>query len=420
MNILILGQGGREHAFAWKIRQSPLCGDLFIAPGNGGTSLEGENIDIDLTQFSSIKDLIQDKKIELVVVGPEAPLAAGVGDYLADELPSVMVIGPHKEGAKLEASKAYAKAFMARHNIPTAAYQVVHAGELENGLAVIDEMNTPIVLKADGLAAGKGVVICDTRKEAHEVLNTMLNGQFGAASEKVVIESFLNGREYSVFALTNGDNYYLLPVAKDYKRIGEGDNGLNTGGMGAVSPVSYVDDVMMKKTIEQVVEPTIAGLRTDQIPYCGFIFFGLIEVLGEPFVIEYNCRMGDPETEAVLPRIESDLLAHFIDTCRNAITPTDLKVSPQACATVMLVSGGYPMAYQTGYEIDGCQNIQDSLVFHAGTVRKDERLFTNGGRVITISSCADKPHDAIKKSYETLRRVAFEKQYYRSDIGFDL
>ena len=420
MNILILGQGGREHALAWKIKQSNHCDQLIIAPGNGGTSSLGLNVPVNLSDFEAVVDIITSYNIELVVVGPEAPLAEGLTDFLADKLPGLKVVGPRQLGARLEASKAFAKEFMLRHHIPTARYKVVQADELEQGKQYLATMNTPIVLKADGLAAGKGVVICQSLSEAETTLETMLGGQFGAASQQVVIEEFLDGREYSIFALTDGTDYFLLPAAKDYKRIGEGDNGPNTGGMGAVSPVSYVNDELMKKTVESVIQPTIAGLQIDQIPYCGFVFFGLIEVSGEPFVIEYNCRMGDPETEAVLPRIKSDLVEHLLAACEGTITPSDMSITNEACAAVMLVSGGYPGSYEKDIEITGYQNNTDSLLFHAGTRLDDNMLKTNGGRVMAVSSISQDAQDAIKKSYETIKHIYFDKQYYRSDIGFDL
>lgn len=421
MNILILGQGGREHALAWKISQSIHCSDLFIAPGNGGTSNCGTNLAVDLNDFEAVKQLVESNDIQMVVVGPEAPLAAGLADFLTDKMPLLQVIGPMQRGAQLEASKAFAKTFMLKHKIPTAEYQAFNASQLAEGLSYIAKMDTPIVLKADGLAAGKGVVICPSHEQASEALTKMLNGQFGQASETVVIEQFLSGREFSVFALTDGKGYFLLPEAKDYKRVGEGDQGPNTGGMGAVSPVSYVTDEMMRKTIERVIEPTIMGLQKEAIPYCGFIFFGLIEVQGDPFVIEYNCRMGDPETEAVLPRIKSDLVEHFMAICSSTSTirQEDLLVSPASCATIMMVSGGYPGNYEKGIEISIPVDL-DALVFHAGTLKSGEQLITNGGRVLAVTSLANKAEEAISKSYKTLKDIYFDKQYYRSDIGFDL
>jgi phosphoribosylamine--glycine ligase len=420
MNILIIGQGGREHALAWKVKQSQLCDDLFIAPGNGGTSLVGHNLDIQSTDFEEILNGIRAHQIELVVVGPEAPLAAGLVDFLNTQIPDLQVIGPRKSGAQLESSKAFSKAFMMRHNIPTAKYAVVTSNDIEMGESYIDEMDVPIVLKADGLAAGKGVIICQSHQEAKSTLEKMLNGQFGEASQKVVIEEFLRGREYSVFILTDGRDYFLLPEAKDYKRVGEGDNGPNTGGMGAVSPVSYVDDKLWDKTIKQIIQPTLSGLRKEQIPYNGIIFFGLIEVRGQPYVIEYNCRLGDPETEVVIPRITTDLVQHFLSVCRHSIATDKMTVSSQACATVMMVSGGYPGSYEKGKTIEGLDSKSDSMIFHAGTVSEGEVFKTHGGRVLAVSSMADSAERAIQQSYQRLKQISFEKQYFRTDIGFDL
>ncbi len=420
MKILVIGQGGREHALAWKLRQSPLCQELIISPGNGGSGALGENVDLDISKHEHIIDLINERQINMVVIGPEAPLANGLADIIRMKNPDTMVIGPGKIGAQLEASKAFAKIFMQRNNIPTARYLTVRASDFQKGLAHIENMRAPIVLKADGLAAGKGVIICNSHDEAKRTLRTMLDGQFGEASAQVVIEEFLAGREYSVFVLTDGKDYYLLPEAKDYKRIGEGDNGLNTGGMGAVSPVSYVDDNLRLKTIEQVIRPTLSGLRNEGIDYVGFIFFGMIEVNGDPFVIEYNCRLGDPETEVVLPRIKSDLLKHMIDTAKGQINSSDLEVSSQTCSTVMLVSGGYPLAYEKGKKIEGLSLVKDALLFHAGTKRIDEEILTNGGRVLAITNLGEDTNEALKKCYEDIESIYFEKQYYRTDIGFDL
>lgn len=380
----------------------------------------GENVKVNLGKFDQIEEVVISYRIDMVIIGPEAPLADGLTDYLQSNLPDVRIIGPGKAGARLEASKAFSKAFMQRHNIPTASYEVITGENADEGLAHIDNMSTPIVLKADGLAAGKGVLICESHEEARSALKKMLDGQFGQASHRVVIEEFLSGREYSVFILTNGTDYYLLPAAKDYKRVGEGDNGLNTGGMGAVSPVSYVDEPLMKKTVEQIIKPTLKGLREEAIPYVGFIFFGLIEVEGNPFVIEYNCRMGDPETEVVIPRIESDLLAHLKSISEQDSDRQDLITSPNACATVMLVSGGYPVSYEKGYSITGIEDVSESIVFHAGTKQDNDKLVTNGGRVLAVSSIAGSPEEAIAKSYEQIEHIKFEKQYFRTDIGFDL
>ena len=420
MKILILGQGGREHALAYKISQSPDCQGLYIAPGNGGTAAHGENIPLDINDAHAVCSIIEKKGVDLVVIGPEAPLANGVADAIREALPDVGVIGPGQKGAQLESSKAFAKDFMERYNIPTAKYRSFEASNLRDGLDYIDQMQPPIVLKADGLAAGKGVIISQSHDEAKLAFKRMLDGQFGAASARVVVEEYLSGREYSVFILTDGDQYYLLPVAKDYKRIGEGDQGLNTGGMGAVSPVSYVDETLLQKTISGVIEPTLSGLKQDRIPYSGFIFFGMIEVNGDPYVIEYNCRMGDPETEVVIPRLASDLVKHLTATNDHSIAADEIKISDKACAAVMMVSGGYPESYEKGKVIEGLEDVHDAIVFHAGTARDGDKLYTNGGRVIAVTALEETDERALVTCYRELNHIRFDKQYYRTDIGFDL
>ncbi len=422
MNILILGGGGREHALAWKIRQSHRVKNLFIAPGNGGTSLLGSNIALDPNDFQSVGQFARREDIDLIIVGPEEPLVRGISDYFKQDpqLAGIRVFGPGRRGALLEGSKAYAKAFMQRYGIPTAAYREFSSDQLEKGRAFLDTQSPPYVLKADGLAAGKGVLILQDREEAKAELEAMLRGKFGEAGSKVVIEEFLSGLEFSVFALTDGKSYQLLPVAKDYKRIGEGDTGLNTGGMGAVSPVAFVDDILLKKVEERIVQPTVRGLEEEGIDYCGFLFFGLIEVRGEPYVIEYNCRMGDPEAEVVLPRLKTDL----VDLIRAAFDGDLKEKKPEfeahAAATVILVSGGYPGAYEKGKAIEISKTETESLIFHAGTREQGQKLLTNGGRVLAVTSLAETFPEALQKSYSTIPHIRFEGMYYRTDIGFDL
>ncbi len=422
MNVLVIGSGGREHAISWKLSQSPKLKNLYIAPGNAGTAQVGTNVAINATDFEAIKTLIIEKHIELVVVGPEDPLVKGIHDFfLADnQLKSIPVIGPQKEGAQLEGSKEYAKKFMFRHNIPTAQYMSVTKNNLSDGLAFLHTMKAPYVLKADGLAAGKGVLIINDIEEAKAELTSMLDGKFGSASTTVVIEEFLSGIEMSAFALTDGESYVLLPEAKDYKRIGEGDTGLNTGGMGAVSPVPFAQGEFMTKVVERVVKPTIAGLKKDGIPYKGFVFFGLINVGGDPYVIEYNCRMGDPETEAVMPRIKSDLLDLFIATANGTLKNATIEIDNRSCTTVMLVAGGYPGDYEKGNEITGFSSVQNSLVFHAGTKFEGDKIVTNGGRVIAVSSYGSNKNEALEKSFTNAKNIIFKDKYFRSDIGFDL
>lgn len=423
MNVLILGSGGREHTFAWKLAQSPLLNKLFIAPGNAGTAALGENVDVKADDFNAVKSLCLDKEINMVVVGPEDPLVKGVHDFfLADaDLKNIPVIGPQKAGAELEGSKDFAKEFLFRHNIPTAAYQTFTSENLEEGYAFLKTLKAPYVLKADGLAAGKGVLILNSLEEAKSELKEMLTeAKFGAASAKVVIEEFLDGIELSVFVLTDGNSYKVLPTAKDYKRIGEGDTGLNTGGMGAISPVPFADDVLMQKIEERIVKPTVEGLKKDSLPYKGFIFIGLIKVDDEPIVIEYNVRMGDPETEAVLPRIKSDLLELFQAVGDEKLEEKTIELDPRFATTVMMVSGGYPEAYEKGKLMTGINEVEGSIVFHAGTKLEGEKVLTNGGRVMTLTSFGESINEALEKSFANAEIVDFEGKYYRKDIGFDL
>jgi len=423
MNILILGSGGREHAFAWKLKQSPKCGHLYIAPGNAGTEKVGENVPIDPTDFPAIGSFVKEKQIELVVVGPEVPLALGVRDYFEarDDIKHIPLVGPNRQGALLESSKDFAKQFMVKHGIPTAGYATFDRSQLDEGIQHISTQSTPIVLKADGLAAGKGVVICDSHQQAEEVFTEMLvESKFGDASAKVVIEEFLDGVEISVFVVADGNSYKILPSAKDYKRIGEKDTGLNTGGMGAVSPVPFADSDFMKKVEEKIVKPTIQGLKSDGIDYRGFIFLGLINVKGEPMVIEYNVRMGDPETQAVLPRISSDLVELLLAGATGKLNEIELTIDPRAACTVVMVSGGYPEAYQKGMVIEGLGTTTNNLVFHAGTVQHQGRIVSNGGRVLAITALAPEIKDALQSAYYTVKTIKWQHAYYRNDIGQDL
>ncbi len=423
MNILILGSGGREHTFAYKIAQSKRCKQLFVAPGNAGTSEIATNISISVNDFEAIKKCVINNNIKMVIVGPEDPLVNGIADYFLEttELKNVLLIGPSKAGSLLEGSKERAKEFMMDHQIPTAAYQSFTKETLKEGELFLDTLTPPFVLKADGLAAGKGVLILNDIDEAKNELEEMLsNSKFGVASKTVVIEEFLDGIELSVFVLTDGKNYKILPTAKDYKRIGEGDTGLNTGGMGAISPVPFADGKLMKKIEERIVIPTINGLKKENIDYKGFVFIGLINVNDEPFVIEYNVRMGDPETEVVLPRIKNDLVDLFEATFNQELDKTSIEIDKRAATTVMLVSGGYPEAYEKGNLILGIENIQDSIVFHAGTTIKNNKTVTNGGRVIAITSMDQDYKKALKKTYQNIEKLNFGGMNYRKDIGYDL
>lgn len=421
MKVLLLGSGGREHALAWKMIQSPELEKLYVAPGNAGTSEIAENVAIKPTDFKTIADFIAEKNIDMVVVGPEDPLVAGVRDYLENDerLTALMIIGPGKTGAILEGSKDFAKEFMFRHRIPTAAYLTVTPDSIEKGISFLRTLHPPYVLKADGLAAGKGVLILNDLSEAERELQSMLNGKFGKASNQVVIEEFLQGIEISVFALTDGKDYKILGSAKDYKRIGEGDTGLNTGGMGAVSPVPFADTAFNKKVEDKIIRPTIEGLQKDGIAYKGFLFFGLMNCKGEPWVIEYNVRMGDPETEVVIPRIQSDILGLFKATARGKLAEAEFAMDKRFCTTVMLVSKGYPEDYEKGKEVQ-IGNIQDSIVFHAGTCKTENRVVTNGGRVIAVSSYGNTMQEALNLSYENLEKINFDGKTFRKDIGKDL
>ena len=423
MNILILGSGGREHAFAWKIGQSPNCDKLYIAPGNAGTAQVGENVPLSPTAFPDIGDFVVNNNIELVVVGPEVPLALGIGDYFKQrkDLNNVLLVGPDKKGAQLESSKDFAKQFMYKYGIPTAGYATFDQSGFEDGLNYIQHQQTPIVLKADGLAAGKGVVICNTHQEAQEVFKEMLlESKFGHASAKVVVEEFLEGIEISVFVLTDGKSYKILPSAKDYKRIGENDTGPNTGGMGAVSPVPFASQEFMEKVEQKIITPTIEGLQAEGINYCGFIFLGLINVGGEPQVIEYNARMGDPETQVVFPRISSDLVDLLSAAASGTLNQVDLEIDARSACTVVMVSGGYPGKYQKGIPITGLDNQEQNLIFHAGTSNSLETVVTDGGRVLAVTAFGNDSADAIQSAYHTVNSINWENVYFRKDIGQDL
>lgn len=422
MNILIIGSGGREHAFAWKLSQSPKINRLFIAPGNAGTAACGTNLKINISDFKAIGKAVLENKIEIVLVGPEIPLVEGIHDYFLENenLRSIPVIGPVKSGAMLEGSKDFAKEFMSKYQIPTAKYLSVDSSNIEEGISFLRDLKPPYVLKADGLAAGKGVLIIDSLEEAVQSLKEMLGGMFGSASKKVVIEEFLKGVECSVFVLTDGKSYKILPEAKDYKRIGEGDTGPNTGGMGAISPVPFVTSEFKKKIEDKIVKPTVLGLTKEGIRYKGFIFLGLINVSGEPYLIEYNVRMGDPETEAVILRIKSDLMDLLEGVASENLSEKILEIEEQSAATVMLVSKGYPGDYEKGKEIANFDKVEGSIVFHAGTVLSGEKILTNGGRVLSVSSLGDNYKEALKKSYANADKISFEGMYCRRDLGFDL
>ena len=422
MNVLILGSGGREHALAWMISRSKKLDTLFIAPGNAGTASAGVNLDVKADDFESVKKVVLQENVKIVVVGPEAPLVAGISDFFREdpELEKVTVIGPSRAGAQLEGSKDFAKMFMRKYNIPTARFRTFIDYSIAEGQQFLEELKPPYVLKADGLAGGKGVLIMNDLEEAVNELENMLHGKFGEASKKVVIEEFLDGIEMSVFVLTDGEDYVMLPGAKDYKRIGEGDTGLNTGGMGAISPVPFADDDFMKKVEDRVVRPTIRGLKSERIPYIGFIFFGLMNVDGDPYVVEYNVRMGDPEAEVVLPRIQNDLLGLLEAAGEGRLGEQEVGLDPDTVATVMLASGGYPGKYEKGKEITGLEKVSGSMLFHAGTTFDGDRIVTNGGRVIAVSSYGSTMKEALERSYESADNIAFDGKYLRRDIGFDL
>ena len=422
MKVLLLGSGGREHALAWKIKESERLTKLYVAPGNAGTEEVAENVDLKVTDFEALAAFVKEKDIDMLVVGPEDPLVEGVRDYFEADgrFPDLMIVGPGKAGARLEGSKDFAKEFMTRHGIPTARHTTVTRDSVTQGVEFLERVKPPYVLKADGLAAGKGVLILDDLEEAKRELNAMLDGKFGKAGNQVVIEEFLKGIELSVFVLTDGKTYKVLGSAKDYKRVGEGDTGLNTGGMGSVSPVPFADEEFNRKVEERIIRPTVEGLRAEGIDYKGFIFFGLMNVEGEPYVIEYNVRMGDPETEVVMPRLKADILTLFEEMAKGQLEKAAFGQDDRYCVTVMLVSAGYPGSYKKGMEITGLENVEGSVVFHAGTKREDGRLLTNGGRVLAVSSFGVTMREALAQSYSNVGKIRFEGVNFRRDIGFDL
>ncbi len=422
MNILLIGSGGRESAFAYKISQSALTDKLYIAPGNAGTAAFGENVDVSVNDFQKIADFALNNRVEMIVVGPEEPLVNGIHDFFLahPQFKDIPVIGPQAAGARLEGSKDFSKEFMSRHGIPTAASRSFTNETLEEGLQYIDKQSLPVVLKADGLAAGKGVIISPSHDEARMAFKEMLSGQFGAAGDMVVIEDYLSGIELSVFVLTDGKSYKILPSAKDYKRIGEGDKGPNTGGMGSVSPVPFADPLFMQKVEERVIKPTIEGLKKDEIPYKGFLFIGLMNMGGDPYVIEYNVRMGDPETESIFPRIESDFVALLLGVAQENLESKELSVSPKIAATVMMVSGGYPGSYDKGKVMTGMENVKESILFHAGTASRNGEVVTNGGRVLAVTSLQDNLFDALQQATADAGRIFYDGRTFRRDIGFDL
>jgi len=423
MKVLILGSGGREHALAWKIKQSPKVKQIYIAPGNAGTSQIGQNVSLTINKFEAIANFISQEQVDMLLVGPEAPLVEGIWDYFQgkSEFKNLKIIGPSKTGAQLEGSKEFAKNFMLKYEIPTAKYESFTEDSLVEGQHFLESLNPPFVLKADGLAGGKGVLILDNLQKAKSELKAMLvDRKFGNASKSVVIEEFLPGIEMSVFVLTDGKNYQILPEAKDYKRIGEGDTGLNTGGMGAISPVPFADEALLQKIENKVVKPSIDGLSRENIDYCGFLFIGLMIMKGEPYVIEYNVRMGDPETEVVVPRIESDLFQHLVECADKKVLESKVKISTEAATTIMLVAGGYPEHYEKGLVMEGFDELGDCIPFHAGTKTENKKVVTNGGRVIAITALGENYVDALAKSYRNADRILFKDKYFRKDIGFDL
>ncbi len=420
MNILLIGSGGRESAFAWKLHQSPLLDKLFITPGNPGTARYGTNVNIDIDNIEELVRFITESNIEMLIIGPEKPLVEGISDKLKSILPNLKIIGPSQKGAMLEGSKAYAKEFMKEFGIPTADYKVFNKNQKDEALKFIDTIKTPIVIKADGLAAGKGVFITEDKENAKAIITDIFDGKFGSAGDNIVIEEFLDGIEYSVFVVTDSKSFKMLPIAKDYKRIGHGDTGLNTGGMGAISPVSFINDDLLIKTVVKIIQPTIAGIWQKDIDYKGFIFFGLINVAGDPYVIEYNCRMGDPESEVVFPRLKNDLIELLNSLYTFDLSDHTIEHDPNYAVTVMLTSEGYPEKYETGKEIKGLDKVKDSMIFHAGTKESNDKITTNGGRVLAVTSLAETKEKALAKSLENAKLIDFEGKYYRKDIGFDV